>query len=223
MTPELRDILKRLEKLESQLAELTREPVEGRHGRTVVAQNFLVTDKQGVRRAELGMSVPAGQTEGVAWPWLGLFDAEENVRVCMGVGGEGTSGPIEGAWLELHNENGKVVLEIEADRKQTIIRLFDSGGEPRLALSIDPSNEPSVIMSDGVGKASVSVGLLSKSPCVLMHDADGKPAVKLAIESEGPRLIMVDNSGHDSAELVIQNDGPIFRLGKDGKLLWSVP
>ena len=106
MTPELRAITQRIEEVEKQVAHLAALVTEQSDtDRTVVAHSFVVRDEQGRRRAELGMSVPVGHKE--ADPWVGIFDADENLRACIGVGGRGKHGAIEGPWLEMYNQKGK--------------------------------------------------------------------------------------------------------------------
>lgn len=109
MTPELQALTQRLEDVERQVAHLEALAVEHSDtdrteaARTINAQTFIVSDRRGVRRAELSMSIPAGKAE--EQPWLGLFDANGNVRACLGVHG-GLS------WLEFYDASQKSVVNL---------------------------------------------------------------------------------------------------------------
>ena len=113
MTPELQAITQRLEEVERQVAHLAALVTEQTDtDRTVEARRFVVRDEQGQRRVELGtVTNPRDKDEAIYGPWLGLFDADERVRACIGVRGRGAHGRIEGPWLELYNENGKSGVE----------------------------------------------------------------------------------------------------------------
>jgi hypothetical protein len=108
MIPELQALTRRLEEVEKHVAHLGALAVEHSDtdqtlaARTVNAQKFIVTDAHGVRRAELSMSTPRGRAEET--PWLGLFDADGNVRACLGVEEDGLP------WLEFYDANRKSVL-----------------------------------------------------------------------------------------------------------------
>jgi len=131
MTPELQALTQRLEDVEKQVAHLEALAVEHSDtdrteaARTVNAQKFVVSDKHGVRRAELSMVIPAGQAE--EQPWLGLFDANGNVRACLGV---------EGGlpWLEFYDANQKSVLNLKVDERGPRVGMF-YGNASRLRLS----------------------------------------------------------------------------------------
>ena len=134
MTPELEALTQRLELVEKQVAHLAALVTEQSDpDRTVEAQTFVVKDEQGQRRAELGMSIPVGHAE--AHPWLGLFDENESIRACVGVGGQATRGTIQGPWFEMYNEKGMVGVEIGFDDDNPALRLFNENGNPTVAVS----------------------------------------------------------------------------------------
>ncbi len=135
MTPELQAIVQRLEEVEKQVAHLQALVTEQSDpDRAVVAQSFVVKDERGQRRAELGMVIPVGWTE--AQPWLGLFDANDSLRACIGVGAEGP-------WLELYNAKGKAVaLELHSSGQASLV-MQDANGDPRLLLTAE-SDRPTL-------------------------------------------------------------------------------
>jgi hypothetical protein len=158
MTPELQAIAQRLEDVERQVAHLEALAVEHSDtdrteaARTVNAQRFVVTDKNGVRRAEFGMSIPAGQTE--ERPWLGLFDADGKVRACVGVNERGLP------WLEFYDASQKSVLNVLVDERGPRIGLFYGNREPGVHVALSEGG-PRVVLLDGDGKQTV--GLVHRS------------------------------------------------------------
>lgn len=200
MTPELQALTQRLEELEKQVAHLAALVVEQSDAdRTIAAQSFIVRDSDGRRRAELGTVIPEGQTEESSW--LGLFDADENIRACIGVGGRGKQGPIEGPWVELYDTKGNAAVEIDVDEHGPSVRLFNEDGKPTVALATSELG-PCVTISNPNGKERVSISVfLSGAPALVMEDAAGDKVLKLAVERDGPRLA----------------------FGRDNKVLWSAP
>jgi hypothetical protein len=198
MTPELQALALRLEEVEKQVARLAALVAEQTDtDRTVVARSFVVRDEQGQRRLELGV-VPIGEGS----PWLGLFDTNENVRACIGVGGEGTSGPIEGPWFELYNEKRKAVVEIRTgEGGNPVMRLLDANGKPTVGVMTSELG-PFVVLSNTNGKQCLTMSISSSgAPWLVMQDADGDRVLKLAVESDGPCLV----------------------FGKNNQVFWSAP
>ena len=188
MTPGLSAIVERLEKIEERLEKVEKQIAdanlvrdETRPGRTIVAQNFLVTDTQGVRRAELGIVKPEGQAG--ERPWLGLFDANENLRVGLGTTGRGAEGP----WLEFYDEKSRVVVEVSVNEDGPTVRLFDANGEPTVAAETSSKYGPCVALFNPNGKQRVGIGISSSgTPSLVIEDANGDKVLKLAVESDGP-------------------------------------
>lgn len=200
MNPELQAFTQRLEDLEKQVAHLAALVVEQSDaGRTLAAQSFIVRDSDGRRRAELGTVTSEDQME--ESPWLGLFNADESVRACIGVGGRGKQGRIEGPWVELYGNKENVAVEIGVDEHGPSVRLFNENGEPTIAIATSELG-PILTISNPNGKQRVSISIsLSGAPDLVMEDATGDKVLKLSVESDGPRLA----------------------FGKNNKVLWSAP
>lgn len=200
MTPDMQAIVQRLEEAEKQIAHLAALLTERSDpDRAVEAQSFVVRDEAGQRRAELGMSIPAGHTE--PHPWLGLFDADARVRACIGVGGRGRSGPTEGPWFEMYNEKGHVGVEIGFSDDNPTVRLFNEDGTPTVALAGSELG-PCIAVLNPSGKQRLSMSIsLSGDPWLVMEDANGDTVLKLATGQNGPQLV----------------------FAKDNKVFWSAP
>ena len=200
MNPELQALAQRLEEVEKQLAHLAALTIEQSDAdRTVAAQSFVVRDSEGRRRAELAMATSKDAKE--ESPWLGLFDADENIRACIGVGGEGKQGAIEGPWVELYDAKGRVGLEIEIDHHGPAVRLFNESGKSTLAIGTSEFG-PMVVLSNPDGKETLTMSIsLSGAPWLVMEDAAGDKVLKLAVEADGPHLL----------------------FAKDNKVFWSAP
>jgi|SRR5208337_4731773 len=201
MTPELQAITQRLEELEkkvSHLAALVTEQSDP--DRTVVARQFIVRDAQGTRRAELGTVFLEGQ-QAEENSWLGLFDGNENIRACIGVGGGRNLGLEEGPWMELYDGLGNVAMEITVHENRPAVRFFSENGRSTVVVATSELG-PTVMVRNPDGKETLSLSIsLSGQPCLVMEDANGDSVLKLAVESNGPCLV----------------------FGKDNKVYWSAP
>jgi hypothetical protein len=249
MIPELQALTQRLEDIERRVAHL--EALAVQHSdtdqtvetRTVNAQTFVVSDKHGVRRAELSMSVPAGEAE--EHPWLGFFDANGNVRACLGVH-EGLP------WLEFYDGNQKSVVNVTVDEHGPQIGLFYgnrepgvlvklSEGGPRLALLDGDGNHavrlavsehgPSVLLEGTNGKRSVSVDVWKGQPSLTLYDPSGKGKLSLQVAPSGAKQLFMGEPGSEAQEspigpslkLGVTSDGPRLQFGRDNNVFWSVP
>ena len=187
MTPELQAIFERLEDVEKQVAHLQALVTEQSNpGRAVVAESFVVKDERGQRRAELGMVIPVGQTE--AHPWLGLFDAEESVRACIGV-------DAGGPWLELYNAKGQAVAEVREFRDGPRVALFDANGSTRISLAVSEDGSFAYLFGPN-GKQHLRLELFSSGQASLvMQDREGEPRSLLVVsESSGASLAFLKDN-----------------------------
>lgn len=194
MTPELQALAKRLEEVEKQVAHLAALVTEQTDtDRTVVAQSFVVRDEQERRRAELGMVIPVGQAE--AHPWMGLFDANESVRACIGVGSEG-------GWLEIYGKGGQAIAEVCEFQDGPRVALFDAKGSTRISLNVS-----------------------QKGAFAFLFSEDGKQHLRLELHSGGlASLVMQDPSGDPRVFLAVEGErGPILAFSKDENVSWSAP
>jgi hypothetical protein len=234
MASELEALAQRLEEVEKQIAHLAALMVEQSDTRqTVVAKQFIVKDAQGARRAELGM--PEGDPP--LGPWLGLFDANEKVRACMGVGGEGVSGP----WLEFYGpqENAALIVRAYDDEAGPCIVLSDADSKPRVRIAMQdlgpviqvlgPNGEqratiratedgPSITFTDEAGKPNLV--LAGDAPAVLLRDASNKASLHVGFLGSGqPLLLMDDVNGEHRLKLGLETDGPrLVMSDKDGNV-----
>ncbi len=191
MTPELQALTQRVEDLERQVAHLEALAVEHSDtdrteaARTINAQKFVVTDARGVRRAELSAVIPQGGTE--ENPWLGLFDAEGNVRACLGVG-EGLP------WLEFYDANQSSPLQIRIDEHGPHIALYYRNREP-----------------------AVVIKLLEDGPRMSLIAANGKESVVLAVSGEGPPMMLTDAKGQLSLEVASSGAKELFMIERSSE------
>jgi hypothetical protein len=213
MTPELEALARRLEEVEKQIAHLGALVVEQSDTeRAVVAQNFVVTDTRGVRRAELGLVIPAGETE--VRPWLGLFDTDGNPRACLGL-------EEKGVFFELFNGKHKA-LHVGVDDDGPGIMLLDANGKPSVHVGVD-ENGPAITLLDANGKPSALVGVSEDGPWISLHSPSGKPRVKLGFSPSGSTTLYMGDTEGASAKLAVDSDGASLQFGKDNKVFWSAP
>jgi hypothetical protein len=248
MTPELQALTQRLENIEKQVAHLEALAVERSDtdqtfaARTVNAQSFVVSDKNGVRRAELSMAIPAGQAE--ERPWLGLFDANGNVRACLGV---------EGGlpWLEFYDANQKSVVNIRVDQHGPRIGLYYGDGKPAAVITLSRSG-PQIGLIGANGQECVRLSVSGDGPYLTLDGANGKPSVSVGVREGRRSLTLYGPSGNvevnleiapsgakelfmgeysteaqptvgPSLKLGVTTDGPCLVFGKDNKVFWSAP
>lgn len=191
MTPELQNIAQRLEEVEKQVAHLAAIVTEHSDTeRRITAQGFVVEDSQGRRRAELAV-VPV--EHGRESPWLGLFDEDGKLRICLGA--EGREGPTTGPWLELYSPKGRTAVEVEGGPDGPLIRMFDANGSARLVANVSPSGDPHVAMSDANGKLRVILEVApTGEPGLIMYDGNAEPRLDIGVEQQGPQLRFRDNA-----------------------------
>ncbi len=226
MTPELQALTQRLEDVERQVAHLEALAVEHSDtdrteaARTINAQTFIVSDKRGVRRAELSMSIPAGETE--EQPWLGLFDADGNVRACLGVH-DGQP------WLEFYDANQSSPLQIRIDEHGPHIALYYGNREPAVVIKLLEGG-PGMILTGPNGQESVNLSVWRDGPHVTLTGAIGKGELSLQVAPSGTKELFMGKLGSEgqptlgpSLKLEVTDDGPCLRFGKDNKVFWSAP
>jgi hypothetical protein len=248
MTPELQVLTQRLEEVERQVAHLEALAVEhsdtdrAEAARTVNAQKFVVSDKHGVRRVELGMTIPAGEAE--EHPWLGLFDADENVRACLGVH-EGLP------WLEFYDASQKSVVNLTVDEHGPHMSLFYGTREPAVVIRLSKAGPliglmgangkesvclsalgdgPNLTIDGANGQPSVSVQVWEGRPSLTLHDPSGKGQLSLQVATSGAKELFMGELGSEaqptvgpSLKLEVTSDGPCLKFGKDNRVFWSAP
>ncbi len=226
MTPELQALTQRLEDVERQVAHLEALAVEHSDAdrteaaRTINAQTFIVSDRRGVRRAELSMVVPEGETE--EQPWLGLFDADGNVRACLWIDEHGPH-------IALYYGNRKPAVVIDLSEDGPGMVLAGPNGQGRVNLSVW-EDSPRITLTDANGKVRASVSLWEGEPSVKLNDASGKGQVSLRATSSGTKELFMGKFGSEgqptvgpSLKLEVTGDGPCLKFGKDNKVFWSAP
>lgn len=244
MTPELQALSQRLEDLERQVAHL--EALAVKHSdtdrteaaRTVNAQTFVVSDKHGARRAELSMTIPAGEAE--EQPWLGLFDANGNVRACLGVHG----GLL---WLEFCDADQKSVVNLNVDEHGPRIGFYYGDGKPAAVITVAKSGPqvgligengqesvhlsvsgdgPAITLTNANGKPSVSVQLWEGRPSLTLHDQSGKGELSLQVAPSGAKELLMceaEPTVGSSLKLAVTSEGPYLVFGQGNKVFWSAP
>lgn len=248
MTPELQALSQRLEDVEKQVAHLEALVVEHSDtdrteaARTINAQTFIVTDKHGVRRAELSMSVPAGEAE--EHPWLGLFDADGNVRACLGVHDglpwlefyDGSQKSVvnvrvseHGPQISLHYGNRKAAAVIGLSKAGPQMNLFGADGQESVCLSAS-GDGPQITLTDASGSPGVSAQVWDGQPTLTLHDPSGNGQLGLRVTPSGTKELFMGELGSEaqptvgpSLKLAVTSEGPCLVFGKDNKVLWSAP
>jgi hypothetical protein len=227
MTPELQALTQRLEDVEKQVAHLEALAVEHADtdqtvgARTVNAQTFVVTDARGVRRAELSMTIPAGEAE--EQPWLGLFDANGNVRACLGVHGRLP-------WLEFYDPNQKSVVSLTVDEHGPRMGLYYGNRRPAVAVTLSKAG-PQVSLFGPDGQEGASVQVCEGRSSLTLLDPSGKGALYLEVGPSGTKQLFMGGLGSEAQEspvgpslkLEVANDGPRLQFGQDNRVFWSVP
>jgi hypothetical protein len=186
MTPELRAIFQRLEEVERQVAHLAALATEQSDpDRTVVARCFALRDKKGRGRATLE-STETG-------PCLGLFDADGDLRACMGVAESTTPKEDEGPYLILYGTSKKKIAEVRGCQDAPGVALFDANGKLRIFLTAKESGSFVYLYSPN-GKQNVRLELFSSGQAsFVMQDANGDPRLMLSAEADkGPVICFLN-------------------------------
>jgi hypothetical protein len=227
MIPELQAVTRRLEEVERQVAHLQAVAVEHSDtdqtvaARTVNAQTFVVTDAQGVRRAELSMSVPAGQTE--EQPWLVLFDASGNARAWLGVQGGLPA-------LGFYDANQKPVVDLSVDEDGPRMGLYYGNGKPAVAVTLSKAG-PGVSLFGADGLEGASVQVCEGRSSLTLLDPSGKGALYMEVGPSGAKRLFMGELGSEAQEspvgpslkLEVTSNGTRLQFGKDGRVFWSAP
>ncbi len=220
MSPELRAIIERLEKVERQNRRLKRAAFtvlllagvvmvmgQAHLSRTIVAQKFVLTDTRGETRAVLtaaGIDPSLLLTPGEAM--FALYDTNGRVGAVL------TAGP-EGSHLQLADANQRVSADLGVHVYGPALSLYDANGKERLSLNVhrDLSGAPEVSLSDS-DRVRISLNLLD-GPSVYLNDKQGYAAAVGNIDLVTPRT--GETSKSSAASVVL--------FGKDMKVLWKAP
>jgi hypothetical protein len=139
------DLVKRIERLEREAedlrGELQRSASDPRARRAVDAEEFVVRDSSGKRRATLGMDSDGS-------PKLRIFDESEKVRIALSVLFEGSP------TILLYDRaiGVRVALCVSADGLP-YLRLYDQADRPRAGLDVFPDDSAMLRILDRHGKA----------------------------------------------------------------------
>jgi len=167
MTNELQALTERLEQVERQLTEIVTVLNEQSDPyRSAIARQFIVVDQEGRRRAELGTVIPAGQSD--ERPWLGLFDANDSIRACIGTG---LGDDPEAAWVELYASDQAVAVNVTVD-----------------------SNGPRFLMFGDAGRPSIAAHTSEGRPHITLFGADGEQKLNLTLSASGELRLSVEDA-----------------------------
>ncbi len=107
------------------------------------------------------------------------------------------------------------------------LTLYDSAGQGRGYVSLEPDGNTGIALLDANGKLRLAMRLKPDgSPSISLHDPAGNARAVLETRRDGtPALLLNNSTMHGGAAILVNgSDRPavIFK-DADGKLLWSVP
>jgi hypothetical protein len=220
LPPSDAELMRRIEGLERTLAYFQGKLQRGMPGvqqsRTVEAEQIIIRDSRGNRRAELGLS-----SEGSA-VGLRLCNQAGQDRLELTVGSDGA--PI----LRVCDQAGKVRvgLGVTADG-WTMLALFDQAEKGRAHLSVKPDGSPDLNFRDQTGTRRAEVGLtLEGEPWLALFDQAGETRSVLGLKPDGsPDLNFRDQTGTVRADISVARDGVpgLVLLGENEQALFSAP
>lgn len=168
---DLRDVVKRLWKIEAQNRNIKRGGViilalaaaslligqASPKSRVIEAEKFILYDSRGMTRAQLTMLASVG-------PRLSMTDNDGTERVVMGLTSDGA--PL----LGFKDKQGKVVrLDLSLDEDDSpVLRFWDKQGKARAALRLDADDSPALRFFDKDGKDYTLQARLSDAPSMYM-------------------------------------------------------
>jgi hypothetical protein len=205
---------------------------QARPTRTLEAQAFVLTDANGIKRADL--TVPTDV------PVLRFFNSAGGVTADLGPNGysifgagtatyTGDKGPVKisiarlalgPAGLFFSDEHGKTIIELGGLAKPDLsappsprLELFDSDERARVDLSAQSDFGPAIRLYDEAGNTRAGLGLTSDGPYVRLSDSDGFSA------QMGSTDLVTPNTG----ERHKTSAASLTLFGKDNTVLWSAP
>jgi hypothetical protein len=205
-------------------------------GRTLEAQNFVLTDANGTKRADL--TVPSGNKEGAGI--LRFFDSAGDVTAILGPNGYTIFGVGKATY---NSEKGPVSIPIQrvslgtdglsfsaADGKIIIVL----GGIDKPDLSAPPIPRLQLFDSDEKERVELS-GQSGSTVAFRLYDETGNTRMGLGLTTDGPYVRLSDSNGFatqiGSTDLVTPSTGERHKssaasltlFGKDDTVLWSAP
>jgi len=214
------DLMERIERLERTVEHLKGALQRATPGlqpsRTLEAEQLVLRDAAGNRRAELGVYAE-GRAVG-----LRLFDQAGQTRSELAVNTDGS--PI----LRLCDQAGKVRggLGVTPDG-WPLLALFDQAEKSRAHLSVKSDGSPDLNFRDEAGKRRYEVGLSPQGePLLALFDQAGEVRSVLGLRSDGsPDLNFRDQAGAVRADMYTASDGsPSLQLfGENREAIFSAP
>src|SRR5579862_1075720 len=161
-----------------------------RHARSIAAEQFVLVDRMGVKRAELVMERgepllefygPNGKTQrasiGVDMKGTArarFYSSTGISQAALGVTGEGRAGL---ALLD-RSQHLRGTFDVAIGGEPTL-RLYDEKGA-RIGLDITEAGSPGLALLDGAGKTRAALVLSNNSsPSLTLYDAGGNPSSTL--------------------------------------------
>src|SRR5436309_10393503 len=139
----------------------------------VTAQQFRLTDKSGRLRAVLGLE--DGE------PSLSLYDAQEELRLWVGIGEDGEPGVV--FYDKMGIARASLGLGEEGDPG---IHLLDKDENLRAVLSLESNGEPGLDLLDRNEKDRINLGLLDgEGACVIFSDECDQSRIVLCTTENG--------------------------------------
>jgi hypothetical protein len=203
-TPDMQAVLERLEKLERQNRRLKRVGLlvlvavsavvlmgqAAPKNHTVEAEEFVVKDSSGKRRASFGM---------VAKDIASLLVYESGGRIT-------TLGP---TGLVVVDSTGSQLVELVAGDDGSSLTL---GRAVRLGAS---KGSPGLSLYDETGKRRGAIELQNGGPSLDFGDATGKLRATFALFGDGPRLWLLDDKQKERFAMGVNPNGPHLTMSDD--------
>jgi hypothetical protein len=186
----------------------------GPRPRSVDAEEFILKDSSGKRRAVL--SVAQG---GLAH--LAFYDRQDAPRLGLGVGGNGAP------TLALADAGGhaRAKLELQADGVARVI-LLDEKYRLAVVVGVSRQGAPWVGLSNHQSGSGAEMGVLDNGDASFsLTDSSGKIRATLGLADGSPTMMLTDEKGSPRVGVSASRgqDASIGLLDGGGKVLWKAP
>jgi hypothetical protein len=184
---------------------------QARPNHAVEAQNYILTDASGHKRAELALESSSPVSSPSAT--LQFFDEKGDQTLFLSptrleLGGQSD----QGKNIVLDDAKGVARANLGLAGEQSFVLLNDAKGVPRLRVDLD-GDKPFIVLQDAKEVPRLGLSLLDNEPMIGLSDTEGFEAVL-----GNTSLITTSTGQHhqtSAASLVL--------FGKDGTVLWSAP
>jgi hypothetical protein len=159
--------------------------------KSVTAQQFILVDKDGTKRADLQVG-----DNGMAY--LAIADQSGKNRTEMRVSADGSAG------LGFYDDQGhKRIVVGETGGGKAGIGIYDQNGKQVAGLAVSPNGEAGLTLMDkdnGLARAGLGIAP-NGAPALVLFDDQGKDRAELYVNAKGPGLALADPNGKTIAGL----------------------